>query len=221
MLRDFTRYRRKMSVGFASEVAARPLIYIPIIHTQADMGAFRNTVQQLKTRRLGRKGLERNVSLIDRLWTKIEKTIDQLPLLYERVRLYQDGLPVCGREVEIVAELARAGARNHQLLLRLNERGATIMGTESSELLVEEYQLIKVLLASGEPVGTRSIGARQKGLSDSLLKRRDMYIAQRINETLRANETGILFIGMLHRLTLWLDKDIRVTYPLKLGSLSP
>jgi hypothetical protein len=95
------------------------------------------------------------------------------------------------------------------------------MGTESSELLVEEYELIKGLLASGEPVGTKSIGARQKGLSDSLLKRRDMYIAHRIDETLRANETGILFIGMLHRLTQWLAKDVRVTYPLNLGTLLP
>lgn len=208
-------------MGVASEVASRKLIYVPIIHTQADMGALRDTVQRLKTRRLGRKGLERNLNLIDGLWTEIEKTIDRLPLSYEKVRLYQDGLPVCGREVEIVCDLARAGTRNHQLLLRLKERGATIMGTESSELLLEEYELIKGLLASGEPVGTKSIAARQKGLSDSLLKRRDMYIAHRINETLRANETGILFIGMLHRLTQWLAKDVRVTYPLNLGTLFP
>lgn len=208
-------------MGVASEVAPRNLVYVPIIHTQADMGAFRDTVQRLKTRRLGRKGLERNLNLIDRLWTEIEKTIDQLPLSYEKVRLYQDGLPVCGREVEIVSDLARAGTRNHQLLLRLKERGATIMGTESSELLVEEYELIKGLLASRESVRTRNTAALQKGLSDSLLKRRDMYIAHRIDETLRANETGILFIGMLHRLTQWLAKDVRVTYPLNLGTLLP
>jgi DNA repair exonuclease SbcCD ATPase subunit len=210
-----------MPMGVASEVAPRNLVYVPIIHTQADMGAFRDTVQRLKTRRLGRKGLERNLNLIDRLWTEIEKTIDQLPLSYEKVRLYQDGLPVCGREVEIVSDLARAGTRNHQLLLRLKERGATIMGTESSELLVEEYELIKGLLASRESVRTRNTAALQKGLSDSLLKRRDMYIAHRIDETLRANETGILFIGMLHRLTQWLAKDVRVTYPLNLGTLLP
>jgi len=184
------------------------------------MGAFKSTVQQLKTRKLGRKGLERNVSLVDRLWTEIEMTIDPLPLVYDKVRLYQDGLPVCGQEVEIVADLAKAGARNHKLLIRLHEKGATIMGTESPELLIEEYSQIKRILASGELVDTRGTGAHQKGLSDSLLKRRDMFIAQRINETLRANETGILFIGMLHRLTLWLDKDIQVKSPLNLESLS-
>jgi hypothetical protein len=209
-----------MSAGVAPKVAARTLIYIPIIHTEVDMGAFKSTVQQLKTRKLGRKGLERNVSLVDRLWTEIEMTIDPLPLVYDKVRLYQDGLPVCGQEVEIVADLAKAGARNHKLLIRLHEKGATIMGTESPELLIEEYSQIKRILASGELVDTRGTGAHQKGLSDSLLKRRDMFIAQRINETLRANETGILFIGMLHRLTLWLDKDIQVKSPLNLESLS-
>jgi hypothetical protein len=55
--------------------------------------------------------------------------------------IHLEGLPVCGHESEIVADLARAGSRNHRLLLRLREFGAIIMGTESAELLVEEYQL--------------------------------------------------------------------------------
>jgi hypothetical protein len=45
-----------------------------------------------------------------------------------------------------------------------------------------------------------------------LLKRRDEYIAGRINETLRAGETGLIFLGMFHSLSSWLDKDIRVVY---------
>lgn len=74
-------------------------------------------------------------------------------LPYPRVRLYQDGLPVCGREVEITTDLARAGSRNHQLLLRVMERDATLMGTESAELLVRDYRLIKQMLeARHKPV---------------------------------------------------------------------
>jgi hypothetical protein len=45
-----------------------------------------------------------------------------------------------------------------------------------------------------------------------LLKRRDEYIARRINETLRAGETGLIFLGMLHSLGSWLDKEIRLVY---------
>jgi hypothetical protein len=196
------------------ESGERTLIYIPIIHTQADMGALSESIQRLKVKRLGRRGWERTVNLVDKLWARIEQAIESLILPYERVRLYQDGLPVCGREVAIVAELAEAGSRNHRVLLRLREKGATIMGTESSELLVEEYQLVKEVFASGKPkVATRG-EARQKALRDSLLKRRDQYIARRINDTLLAGETGLIFLGMLHSVRSWLDKDIRVVYPI-------
>lgn len=196
------------------ESGERTLIYIPIIHTQADMGALSEPIQRLKVKRLGRKGWERNVSLVDKLWSDIEQAIESLVLPYARVRIYQDGLPVCGREAEIVAELAKAGSRNHRLLLRVREKGATIMGTESSELLVEEYQLVKEAFASGKPeVATRG-EARRRALRDSLLKRRDQYIARRVNETLLTGETGLIFLGMLHSVGPWLDKDIRVVYPI-------
>jgi len=178
------------------------------------MGALSEPIRRVKVKRLGRKGWERNVSLVDKLWDQIEQAIEGLVLAYERVRVYQDGLPVCGRELEIVTELARAGSRNHRLLLRLREKGATIMGTESSELLVEEYQLVKEAFATGEPrLATRG-EARRKALRDSLLKRRDQYIAHRVNGTLGIGETGLIFLGMLHSLGSWLDRDIRVLYPI-------
>ena len=154
------------------------------------------------------------MSLVDKLWDQIEQAIEGLVLAYERVRVYQDGLPVCGREFEIVTELAKAGSRNHRLLLHLREKGATIMGTESSELLVEEYQLVKEALATGEPPLATRGEARRKALRDSLLKRRDQYIARRVNGTLGMGETGLIFLGMLHSLGSWLDKDIRVVYPI-------
>lgn len=199
--------------GTNSEVLSRTLIYIPIIHSQVDMGALSESVRRVTLQKLGQKGWKRKVNLIDRMWTEIEKVIEGLALSYEKVRLYQDGLPVCGREAEIVTELAKAGSPNHRLLLRLKERGATIMGTESSELLVEEYELVKQSLAGGGAPKAGGIEARKKALGDSLLKRRDRYIADRINGTLRDGETGVLFLGMLHSLGNWLDKDIRVIYP--------
>jgi len=194
------------------EAVDRTLIYIPIIHTQADMGALSQAIQRFKVKELGRKGWERNVKLVDQLWTRIEQDIQGLALPYERVRLYQDGLPVCGREQEIVTELAKAGSRNHRLLLCLREKGATIMGTESSEFLVEEYQLEKEDFAAGKRRFAAREEPRRKALRDSLLKRRDEYIAGRINETLRAGETGLIFLGMLHSLASRLDKDIKLVY---------
>ena len=86
------------------------------------------------------------------------------------------------------------------------------MGTESAEHLVEEYELIKKILSAGDPSEAAKIEARQKPLSDTLLKRRDQYIANRINSSLQIGETGILFLGMFHSLSSLIDKDIRVVY---------
>ncbi len=192
----------------------RTLIYIPIIHTLADMGALDKSVSRVTLRKMGRVSLKRKVNAVDKLWTKIEKGIDDLDLPYETVRIYQDGLPVCGKEAEIVRDLASAGSRNHQLLLRLAEGGGTLMGTESTELLVEEYGLMKKILSPGDGSEAAKIESRHKALSDSLLKRRDQYIAHRINSTLQPGETAILFLGMLHSLTALLSEDIRIIYPI-------
>ena len=192
----------------------RTLIYIPIIHTQADMGALAGAIRRLSIEKLGHREWERSVKAIDQLWTIIHETIEKLDLPYPQVRLYQDGLPNCGREVQIVTDLANAGSPNHQLLLYLMEKGATLMGTESADLLLEEYQLVQQILSAQGLGEAERVQARQESLSNSLLERRDRYISERINETLREGETGILFLGMLHSLEERIAKDIQVHYPI-------
>src|SRR3989304_4468529 len=191
-----------------------PLIYIPIIHTQADMGALAEAIRRLAIEKLGHQEWERSIRAIDRLWTIIRETIEKLDLPYPRVRLYQDGLPHCGREVQIVSDLAKAGSPNHQLLLFLMGKGATLMGTESPELLLEEYQLVQQVLSAQDLGEAERVQARQESPSPSLLERRDRYISERINETLREGETGILFLGMFHSLDEKIARDIQVHYPI-------
>ncbi|MBZ5629226.1 MAG: hypothetical protein LAO06_10230 [Acidobacteriia bacterium] len=176
----------------------RTLILIPVIHTQADMGALSEPIQRMKVAKLGKKDWQRNLELVNQLWTHIEQTLEGLALPYERVRVYQDGLPVCGHELEIVSELAKAGSRNHRLLLKLKQKGATIMGTESSELLVEEYQLLQQAFSAPRSKVPARAAPRRRSLQDSLLERRDQYIGARIDTTLQRGETGVLLLGMLH-----------------------
>jgi hypothetical protein len=193
---------------------SRTLIYFPIVHTQADMGALKESVTRATLEKVGRAGLARKTAAIDRIWTEIEAAIDALALSFDRVRLYQDGLPVCGREAEIVTELALAGSRNHQLLLRLMAQGAVLMGTESADLLVQEYQLARQSLATRAPRAA-GVAATRRALSQALLQRRDHFMARRINETLKSGATGILFLGMLHSVERYLNPDVKVIYPLQ------
>ena len=187
----------------------RVLIWIPIIHTQADLGSVGESVRAVYARKVGRKEWSRHVEVVDRIWRRIRERIQALRLDYEKVRLYQDGLPKCGREIDIVRELARAGSQNHQLLLELVEKGAQLTGTESPELLVEEYELAREALARLESGETGSLTERQRARGKAILEKRDRYIAERIGETLCEGETGLVFLGMLHSLGRFLPGDIQ------------
>jgi hypothetical protein len=85
----------------------------------------------MKLSKLGRQGLARHIGMVAKMWDQIESVVDKLPVTAGKVRVYQDGLPVCAHERQIVSQLAEAGSRNHRLLLRLEARGAVLMGTES------------------------------------------------------------------------------------------
>jgi len=192
----------------------RTLIYFPIIHSQKDMGNFSETVRRVTLQKLGEGGWKRKINLVKQFWTDIGNAIHGLDLPLKKTRLYQDGLPVCGREIEIVMELAGKGSPNHVLLLRLMEKGAILMGTESSALLIEEYHLIKEILESKDLQEAIRIEARLKSAGDTLLEKRDVYIAERIDATLKAGETGIIFLGILHKIEGRLPEDIHVLYPI-------
>ena len=190
---------------------SRTLIHIPIVHSPVDMGGMAEPIRKIKIGKLGRQGWMSSVATIEQIWKETHRRVEQLDLPYPRVRVYQDGLPVCGHEVEIVSDLARAGSQNHQLILHLMENGAVLTGTESAEILLEEYSLAKKYLASKTDEEARAIEEDHRRVSDDLLRRRDGFIANRINETLRVGETGILFLGVLHDLGDRLAPDIRVS----------
>jgi hypothetical protein len=197
----------------SSTATGRMLFSIPVIHTLADMGQLGGSLERAKILAFGREKVTRGAIMVDMVWEEIERTIETLPFPSGKVRLYQDGLPVCGMEDKIVSELAEAGSRNHKLLLRLQARGASIMGTESAELLVEEYKQVVGGLNPHKAEG-RMRGSEAGG--HTLLMRRDRYIASRINQSLCPGETGILFLGMLHAVERYLDPDIRVVHPVHL-----
>ncbi|MCK9376312.1 MAG: hypothetical protein M0P73_09185 [Syntrophobacterales bacterium] len=193
---------------------SRTLIYFPIVHTQADMGNLGEQVTRATLRQAGQRGLQRKLKAIDQVWTSIETALKHLNLPYDQVRLYQDGLPVCGREAELVRDLAQEGSRNHLLLQRLMSRGAALMGTESGDLLRQEYDLARQHLTASGGLRPAAATARQRALSAALLVQRDQFIAHRINDTLKTGETGILFLGLLHSVEKYLDRDIQVIFPL-------
>ena len=190
----------------------RRLVYIPIIHTDEDMGKLGENLRREALAKLGLKSWRRKQDFINCMWEKIETVVRSIYPALGTVRLYQDGLAECGMELDIVRELAETGSRNHRLLLELIDKNAVLMGTESPLLLIHEYRLIK-LGAVGSSLNGK-INGQDEAASRRILKERDLYMANRINTTLKSGEAGVLFLGLLHNLNGLLDKDIKVIYPL-------
>jgi hypothetical protein len=187
----------------------RRLVLFPVVHTLADLGGLAEVVAQARPNPSEK---QRFAQAVGRVWDRIERAVDALPVPGAAWRIYQDGLPICQHEHAIVADLAAGGSRNHRLVRRLMDRGAELMGTESAELLVEEYQLQKELLEQGADMPAAEAEANRR-LAAEILVRRDRFIAERINQTLAPGETGVLFLGLVHDLEPYLDADIEVIYP--------
>lgn len=188
----------------------RTLIVIPIIHTEQDMGSLLEQVKQEYVQRYGPAKWDEHLKTVHEVWAGIRRELEALELPYASVRLYQDGLPDCGREEDIVKEVAVQGSTNHQLLLALMEKGARLMGTEDSHLLVQEYHLLRGALTTGASVDKDRGCGQQEDRSRTLLAERDRAIAKRINTTLSAGEIGLLFLGLAHSVEPLLDADIAV-----------
>lgn len=190
----------------------RRLIYIPIVHTEADMGSVSEEMKKEYIARYGKSRWLEHLRLIDRLWENIGKRLLAMPLEYGKTRLYQDGLPICGKEEDIVRELVGMGSKNHILLMELMEKGATLMGTESPDLLIQEHRNIKDMVSEQGKGGGKGKLNAFRSISNGLLAKRDQFIAARISDTLLEGETGILFIGAMHKVEKSLPKDIRIVY---------
>ena len=176
---------------------ARHLLIVPMVHSSEDFGSELETFRQSFISRFGLAEWEQRSRAVVAFWDAIGQALDELPIDFAKVKLYQDSLPVVPEARQIVLDQAKAGSRNYRLVEKLARRGATIVGTESIELLIDEYHLVKAQVDDPAAI-RRSVEAR------------DAFIAKRISSTLSAGETGILFIGAAHNVAPLLAPDIEI-----------
>ena len=190
------------------EQNSRKLIHVPILHSRSDMGSLQEGLEAAYVQQFGHRHWQDHLALIDKFWESVRAELDGLDLDAGRVDLYQDGLPVCGRELWIAQQTAATGSENYGLLMDLVGRGATLMGTEDPNLLLEEYRNLKASLATklNDGRGGRDVAGATNAAR--LLAKRDAFIGRRIAETLLSGRTGILFLGMMHQMDSYLPGDI-------------
>src|ERR1019366_8293258 len=159
----------------------RKLIYVPIIHTEADLGSLAEGIEERAKAVVGEANWQQHKAEVDRYWQEIYDywTKETLPGL----KIFQDGMPVDGPVGEnIVKSLAYNGSVNYKIIEELLNKGATLIKTEDAELLKEEYFLTRELTNSDPASTSLHALSRYKWRKDKLLKARDTYIARRIDE---------------------------------------
>jgi hypothetical protein len=188
----------------------RTLVHVPIIHSEADLGSLAPRLASELVGRLGHDAWATRNATVDTMWADIQTRVLSLPLDWSTVRLFQDGLPVFGRERDLVEDLANKGSRNHQLLMTCIGRGATLTGTEDPALLVREYNRIgRLLTASSEGLSDQDAAALVQEGHD-LLAARDKFMAQRIDATTGPHETALLFVGLMHEVDQQLQDSFEI-----------
>ena len=187
----------------------RTLIYVPVIHTSADLGSLAKQVTERGAADLGEDAWGKHTEAVEKFWDKISAYFDSLDVA--GMKLYQDGMVAEGEVGQrIVEESAKAGSRNYELVARLLKRGAFLVKTENFTLVREERDLL-VSLTQSRSVPRKLIAfIKYKLVQEALLKKRDEFIAERVEESLDRDETGILFIGAYHDVKKWLPESIRV-----------
>lgn len=127
---------------------------------------------------------------LKKYWHQVESQLDDLIRKLGRIdKIFHELVDVEGdRGMQIVKEVNPEG---YKMIKRLNEQGAQLQVTEDTRLVRESIDWVRCL-------GLRLESTRVPLLISQFYSRvtqeRDGYISQRIENTLKKNEIGILFI---------------------------
>jgi len=187
----------------------RTLIYVPIIHTSADLGSLAKDVANRGIANLGEDIWKEHQRTVEGLWDAISDYFASIDV--SGMKIYQDGMIAEGEIGEkIVEECVKSGSRNYELVARLLKRGATLIKTEDFNLVKEERDRLFKITHSKTKFEKLFEFIKYKLTKNTLLNKRDRFIAQRIDESLPEDQTGILFIGAYHNIRPKLHRDIQI-----------
>ena len=187
----------------------RTLLYVPIIHTSADLGSLAEEVHRKGLENFGENMWRDHLRTIDGFWDALFLYFDSIHV--SGAKIFQDGMFADGDVgLNIIQEGEKAGSKNHRLVSKLLQRGAILMKTEDFNLVKKERdRLLKMIRA--KTTAEKIFGLFMYKLTKkTLLRQRDEYIAQKIDRALQEGETGILFIGAYHQIKPRLPRDIKI-----------
>ncbi|MCX6280253.1 MAG: hypothetical protein NT004_19485 [Bacteroidetes bacterium] len=189
----------------------RTLIYVPILHSNADLGSLGRALNTISFSESEKNKLQKHNDTINGYWDAIEYWFENIDISVKGIKIYQDGMFVEGEiAMKIIDEGIKSGSKNSVIVSKLIGRGAILIKTEDFKMVKDEYDGLQSIIKSKNIISKGIQLFRYRILKPIFLIRRDKFITCRIAETLGQNETGILFIGAFHNIAKRLPKDIKV-----------
>ena len=185
------------------------LLYVPIIHDEADMGSAGATLARQSAATAGKRRWAMHTVVVRRFWESIASCLDGFDA--NLVKVYQDGMAADGETGRRVTEkAAERGSINYQLIRDLVRRGAELRKTEDPVLLLQEHEGIRTAVVQNSAPQDQQTAEPRRLQRNRLMEQRDEFIAATVSATLREGELGVLFLGASHNVVSRLARDIRV-----------
>ncbi|MGQ9551508.1 MAG: hypothetical protein ACUVUE_03680 [Candidatus Bathycorpusculaceae bacterium] len=163
----------------------RMLLYVPRMYTESEFRKLALTIPedfQQKT---------------DEFWSYVK---EKLAIFEDKIqRIYRDEIDKSGEAA--LNHLSVLDGENYMIVKRLVEKGAYFEATEDSMLMAESESWLEMLNSQA----ANSIVLENY---EETLRERDRHVSRRIDETLKDNEVGVLFMDPDRNITV--DADIKV-----------
>ncbi len=175
----------------------------------ADMGRVAPELNKQGKKLCGEERWNKHKETVSKFWGVVSEYVEFIDA--KNFKIYQDSLVADGEAgMQIVQDAVKSGSKNYEIIAGLIEKGGSMIKTEDMSLIKEEYKYI-TKIAKSKSFIVRIVRALEYKLKKGkLLKRRDEFIAKTIDETLKDNETGILFLGAHHDVLSMIPEDIQV-----------
>jgi hypothetical protein len=149
---------------------------------------------------------EEYLEKVNRFWEQVEKQIKELELKLGKVnKLYHELVPAGGEDSsQTIKEL---NDRSYEIIQTYLKKGAQLEAIEEIDLLTEFMDWGRCLMIGLQnPKVLTTVYESYSAVS----KKRNEYIAGKIDETLQTDETGILLMRETHEVQF--PSDIQVFY---------
>lgn len=187
----------------------RTLYYVPMIHTDKDLGDLGLKIKMFREKAYGKSTDDHDERAIEDLWKRIRLWVHQTVKDARGLIIYQDGMPVGPREkIRQLFDLILADHPESPLFLltkELIDLGAVLEGTEDINLVIKRAAVYQEIFQAAEKCQNfsdiQNFIVKKVEEQDDLVLQADCFIAKRIDETLPEGGRGILFMGYRHKVT--------------------